>query len=352
MGGADGRKGWSGIVSWRTAASAALLLTAPGAAAQSLCDRLPQSPSYASRIALLACVENALWHQPFIDAQGRLASITVAESERLRLQNGTPAWQRVADYWKGSGLLAQMTGFPGAADCSLSTGSDRDGYAQSASCRAFLTDTPWSAAFVSFVMARAGLPGFTASASHIDFLREAYRHPEASSYVLHDPDSTSPAAGDLLCFARGRDPLGAQGLRDFLAKANGNGLNMHCDIVVADNLDGDNRLYLVGGNVLQGVTLRVLPLNRNGLIWGLPRRLGAAACQPSSESACSFNRQDWVALLKLKPLPAPSGTALLPLPAPSQCCTQCPLPMPAGLRRCPAPPYDDAQTPPRERNPR
>ena len=344
--GRDGRRtGWSDIVSCRAAAALALLAFAGIASAGNLCDRIPQSPpTYASRIAVLACTENALWYGPFIDAQGRLASITVAESERLRLQDGTPVWQRVADYWKGSGLLAQMSGYPGALDCSSSVNPSSVGIAhlRSASCRAFLTDTPWSAAFVSYVMTRARLPGFMASASHIDFIRAAYRHPDTSPYVLGDPDITAPAAGDLLCFARGQTPLGMQGLRAFLADGNGNGLNMHCDVVVAANPDGDGRVYLVGGNVLQGVTLRVLPLNRNGLIWGLPRRTGVPAdCRPGNESMCSFNRQDWVALLKLKALPAPGDALLLPTtPAQPPCCTQCPLPMPADLKRCPLPPVD------------
>ncbi|GAB3356573.1 DUF2272 domain-containing protein [Lysobacter tyrosinilyticus] len=347
MGSGSGRKGWSDIVSCRAAAAIGLLALARVASAGNLCERIPQSPpSYASRIALLACSENAMWYGPFIDAQGRLASITVAESERLRLQDGSPAWQRVADYWKGSGLLGQMAGYPGASDCSFTSAPAGNGHLQSASCRAFLTDTPWSAAFVSYVLTRAGLPGFTASAGHMDFIRAAYRHPDTSPYVLSDPDSATPAAGDLLCFARGREPIGAQGLRDFLASGNGNGLNMHCDIVIAANPDDDSHLYLVGGNVLQGVTLRVLPLNRNGVIWGLPRRTGLPAdCLPDNESMCSFNRQDWVALLKLKPLPAPSGMPAVPeVPTQPQCCTQCPLPMPADLQRCPLPPID-AQPP-------
>src|SRR3546814_7788226 len=62
--------------------------------------------SLAARIAAIACRENALWFSPFIDAQGRLASITVSEAETARLGDGaTPAWKRVADYWRGSGLL-------------------------------------------------------------------------------------------------------------------------------------------------------------------------------------------------------------------------------------------------------
>ena len=186
-----GRKGRSKFV--RFIASIALAILGPACAAQTLtapatspatvpvpalaspiCSRIPQSPpSYASRIALAACIENSLWYGPFIDPQGRLASITVSETERLRLRDGsTPAWQRVADYWKGSGLLSQMSHFPGAPDCSY---GGVGGHLQAASCRAFLSDTPWSAVFVSFVMNRAGVPGFNGSASHIDFIRDAYR---------------------------------------------------------------------------------------------------------------------------------------------------------------------------------
>ena len=304
------------------------------APASPLCSRIPQSPpSYGARIALIACAENALWFGPFIDAQGRLASLTVSEGERLRLQDGiTPAWQRVADYWKGSGLLPQMSNFPGALDCGLPGGS----HLQTASCRAFLSDTPWSAVFISYVMNRAAVPGFNASASHIDYIRDAYRYPQASPYALTDPEMAAPAAGDLLCFSRGRDDLGAEGFRAFLASGSGDGMNMHCDIVVAANPDGDGKLYLVGGNVLQGVTLRVLPLNRQNAIWGLPRRLAEPGeCRPDSESACNFNRQDWVTLMKLKPLPLPNGLAPVPAAPPPRCCTQCPLPLPADMKRCP-----------------
>jgi hypothetical protein len=141
-----------------------------------------------------------------------------------------------------------MSYFPGASDCSYG----ETGHLPAASCRAFLTDTPWSAAFVSFVMNRAGLPGFNASASHIDFIREAYGNP-GSPYAFNDPEATAPSAGDLLCFRRNGTPIGSQGLREILASGSADGMNMHCDIVVAAS-PGEGKLYLVGGNVLQGVT--------------------------------------------------------------------------------------------------
>src|SRR5262245_971702 len=94
-------------------------LPAIDAAAAPICSAIPQSPpSYAARIAAAGCNENTLWYGPFIDDKGRLARARVFESEHLRLNDGaTPAWQRVADYWKGSGLLWQVAGRPGASDC-------------------------------------------------------------------------------------------------------------------------------------------------------------------------------------------------------------------------------------------
>ena len=84
--------------------------------------------------------------------------------------------------------------------------------------------------------------------------------------------------------------------------------------------------------MLQGVTMRTLRLNRSGRLWGLPRKTSTpVACRPGADEACSFDRQDWVALLKLEPKAPP------PAPVSPACCTLCPLPMPAGMQRCPAP---------------
>lgn len=316
----------------------------PPAQAQDVCRVAHDAGArYASRIAAVACTENALWFGPFIDAEGRLANAAVFEHEQHALRDGeTPAWQRVAHYWESSGLLDAMAGAPGATDCHWFEGAGRP---TAASCRAFISDTPWSAAFVSYVMVRAGVPGFRASPAHIDYVREAGAPRSAGPYRLADPDTTPPAVGDLLCYARMADPLGPVGLRRELANGSTH-LGMHCDIVVAANPGGDNRLYLVGGNLLQSVTLRVLPLNQAGRLWGVPRRTpDDPPCEPGRESGCSFHRQDWVALLKLQPLPAPSG-AWSPIDRPAgrpPCCTACPLPMPPGVQRCPPPvgPADD-----------
>lgn len=299
--------------------------------------------SYAARIAAAACRENALWHGPFIDSHGRLASFTVSEVETARLADGaTPAWKRVADYWRGAGLMPAMAAYPGAGECAVATAG---GY-PSPGCRAFVADRPWSAAFVSWVMVQAGLPGFRPSPSHLDYVRDAWQQP-GNAYVFADPDTTVPATGDLLCYVRGNGPaLGNAGLKAFLASSGNAGLPMHCDIVTGTSPGGDD-LYLVGGNVLQGATLRVLPLNRKGLLWSLPRG-PTTGCAPGNEGPCSFNRQDWAALLKLKPQaelarlapPQSAPSPVVPQPAPAACCVNCVVG--SGVPRCPAKPAPSA----------
>lgn len=321
-----------------------LMLAATAAHAADICPTVRHQRSAAdpaTRIAAIACNEYMLWYRPFIDRDGRLASTSVMESEAHLLDDGqTQVWRRVAGYWQESGLLHQMGGFPGATDCSQADG----GRHPSPSCRAFVVDHPWSAAFVSWVMRQAGLPGFRASASHIDYVRNAYLRPETSAYQYLDPASARPAAGDLLCYVRtpGR-AFGYAGLLEVVRADNG-GLNMHCDIVVAANPGNDATAYLIGGNVKQGVTMRLLHLNRNGEFWGLPQRYGAEPpCSPDNEKACNFNREDWAVLLKLKPPgvlaqlpraagPAPASIMLSRPPAPT-CCVQCVVG--SGVPRCP-----------------
>lgn len=311
----------------------------PAVAAGACATTADPAAGMGARVGAVACAENALWGAPFIDNDGRLASMTVGEAEQSLLADAaTPAWRRVVDYWRGSGLLWGMAQRAGARECALP-----DSAPALAACRGFVVDTPWSAAFVSWVLVRAGVPGFRPSASHVDYVRDAMRQP-GGPYALADPDTTAPAPGDLLCFSRQPSVRDYAGLRALLAGPSHSGLAMHCDIVAAADLVR-GRAYLVGGNVLQGATLRVLNLNRKGLFWDLPRR--GPGCGPDDPAGCSFNRQDWVALLKLRPMAVPADAPPLREPVPTApCCEVCTLPMPPGMQRCPVPDADGAQPAP------
>jgi hypothetical protein len=316
------------------------LFAAPWMARASGCVSVqpPGTGMEAAKIAAIACRENALWYSPFIDANGRLASNTVSEAEGAYLGDGaTPAWVRVVEYWRGSGLLARMQQFAGATDCNYVGGG---GYS-SPQCRAFVVDEPWSAAFVSWVMVQAGLPGFNPSASHFGYVRDAFRG-GTSPYRFMDPDQTPAAVGDLLCYVRSNaTQLGFAGLSAFIARGGAGALNMHCDIVVRVQ---PGMLSMIGGNVLQGATMRLVPINRNGLPWNLPRGTGAnTTCWPSNPDGCSFNRHDWAVLLKLRPdaelatLPAPMPIPYSPAgpPPTRECCVNCVVG--SGVPRCPNP---------------
>lgn len=299
----------------------------------------------ATRIAAAACEEHQHWYRPFIDTEGRLVGSVVREAETTRLGNGQPAWLRVRDYWRGSGLLGQVASRPGAADCAYA-----GEHTAAPACRAFVVDTPWSAAFVSWVMRRAALPGFRGSASHVDFVRAAYRDPEGSPYRIVDPRVAAPARGDLLCYVRGSGrTYGFSGLATLLSGP-GAGLGMHCDVVVAAAAEGQAAARLVGGNVFDGVTMRHLPLGPGGRLAALEvPSVDDRACAPDATATCSANRQDWAALLQLRPQaeldrlapPPPLDGPAPQAPAPA-CCVYCVVG--SGVPRCPADAASGART--------
>lgn len=244
-------------------------------------------PDQATRIAAYACQENLAWFRPFIDADGRSSGQPVYEAEKDALADGVPAWKKVAGYWNGSGL---------GGDCAV----------VGAACRNFVVDTPWSAAFVSWVMRRAGVAGFATSSRHVDYVRAAWQASTRSPYRMAAPEDAAPQPGDLLCYIRANArTLGHDGL---VERLDGNAdLPMHCDIVVAAT--PGEMAWLVGGNVQQAVTLRMLRLDAQGRFADLPLRDGSSprpACTPDAPAQCNLNRQDWAALLRLKTHP-PAG---------------------------------------------
>lgn len=279
----------------------------------------------AERIVSVALREHAMWYRPFIDSNGRLASVRVSEAEQSLLADGTEAWQRVLGYWRDSGTLYEMvqSNIPGAYACQFPSG-----FAQGkAECRMFIVDNAWSAAFVSYVMQQAHVTGFRASPRHFDYIRQAYRSDMGySPYLYADPATQKPMPGDLLCFVRGSGSVpGYEGLTAWLGSHAGGSLATHCDIVVARGRE----LQTIGGNVFNGVTMRKLKLDPQGYVV-LPRPVVmsyagdeygdiGAGCSPDNENACSFNRQNWAVLLKLKSAvvyPSQTATGIPTTPSP------------------------------------
>ncbi|MBV2209953.1 MAG: DUF2272 domain-containing protein [Thermomonas sp.] len=316
-----------------------LLLWAGRAAAADPCVALAQQQSdaqVATRLAAVACDEYLRWNRPFIDQNGRMASASVYEAEGSGLKDGGAPWRRVAFYWYSSGLLGQLAFKSGASDCTYAAMSAAY---PGLGCRGFVIDNPWSAAFISWAEQRAGVPGFTSSASHFDYVRAAFKDSGKNPYRYADLLTTSLSMGDLVCYARSAQVFGSAGVLKVLQDRKNTGLPMHCDVVVGVH---DGMAYAIGGNVQQAVTMRLLPVNAQQRLWGLPQRTNAdPVCSPEMPEICSFNRQDWVAVLKLKsqaelaaigPV-TPPGSLLQPPTAPT-CCINCVLG--SGVPRCPA----------------
>jgi hypothetical protein len=314
------------------------------------CDTLVtqhSSQSVATRLAAIACEEHQRWTSPFIDLDGHLLNANLYEAEARGLKGGGAPWRRVAFYWYDSGLLSGMGFKDGASDCNYATMSLA--YAGLA-CRGFIVDNPWSAAFISWLMQRAGVPRFPRSAGHYEYVRSAYKREADNPYRFVDINQTTPAVGDLLCYVRANNQLYGY---DGLLKAITSGvtyLPMHCDVIVATD---QGVAYAIGGNVQQAVSMRMLAINAQGQFWDLPVKTpDDIACSPATADACNFNRQDWAVLLKLKSQeelaqlgPVTPVTDKREQPAAPVCCTQCVLG--SDIPRCPleTPQTDEVSTP-------
>lgn len=106
-------------------------------------------------------------------------------------------------------------------------------------------DKPWSAAFISWIMAEAGVSAeeMPPSATHAGYLRAAIAA-EDGNWRPHQPQGYAPRPGDLICATRAGQKI-AQ-FDDIPA-----GAALHCDIVV---MSGVGRLWSIGGNVRNSVS--------------------------------------------------------------------------------------------------
>lgn len=121
-----------------------------------------------------------------------------------------------------------------------------------------LTDAPWSAAFISWDVASAGVGRdlFCPSERHtvyVERLVERSNRPGAA-FVPYSPAARAPKVGDLVCASRDNGGTTLENLN------RGPG---HCDIVVEVR---PGEIHAIGGNVRDSVTRSVFPLDGNGFL--------------------------------------------------------------------------------------
>lgn len=238
-----------------------------------------------------------------------------------------PAWRRVAEFWQALDesdppTLMTSVGRVARADATrelAADGSPADAAEvaiREALLRAAIIDTPWSAAFISYLMKSAGFARaeFEFSDSHSDYVRaaldasaaEAEGRDSTHAFRACDAAATTPRAGDLLCATRS----GTAGTTRFAALAAAMaaapaaaGFPMHCDLVVRSDEGAGGGLETIGGNVLNSVTLSRMTLDSRKVL-GEQYLTGAGSgrdCAPG-ETPCRghLSRRPWLVLLQFR----------------------------------------------------
>ncbi|WP_194714548.1 DUF2272 domain-containing protein [Noviherbaspirillum soli] len=319
------------------------MFSSPSPAMANGCAEAGVINARSKRIVAAALNEYAVFNGHRIDANGRLWKFGSTETENEPLldpETGQPAssdpvlpaWRRVWEYWlvldqhvPGIALSRKVVAFPSAlntkaANARTSEETLRDLFSlleqglsdgkeslRQAAVRAALSDSPWSAAFVSYVMHQAGLPDeqFRYAAAHWQYIKQAFSADSRHAYQACDPRSTHPREGDLLCYSRGAlGPGNYMGWRDAISSP-GFAAASHCEIVVIVDRSA-SKMETVSGNMLQSIAMRRLKLDRNGLLSSThyagksKRPLPLACAQDKSCRQSDLNLQQWSVLLRLR----------------------------------------------------
>lgn len=297
-----------------------------------------------------------------IDSNGRMFEFGLTEAEHAREDGhadqehiGALGWWRVLQYWRalyGSGVdnLTNELEVRGYRDASTSTDAAQDaallaldfgpllratdGVADPALretlresiIRSAMIDTPWSAAFISYVIRQAGVSAdaFQFANAHRVYIYDAFatsmaeqaHKSDARIYRACPLESTKPRVGDMICMQRepALENASAAAVRERIrSELAGNAQThtvqrTHCELVA--HVDAPAlKIYTIGGNVLNAVTARKLNLRPGMKLsalqkghcggagdWTLPRPKGAAGATGS----CSFNDKKWFVLLQLR----------------------------------------------------
>ena len=320
--------------------------------------------SRAIKIKDEAIAQHQAFNGSRVDRAGRIVFFGHSEAESDQEIDGNVSarqipWRQVLGYWEklndrkigeGAGGALQVWYYPGALSddppsilhrkkmqlrrllrfisgldlSQMGPESDdlREALQQSV-IRSSISDVAWSAAFISSIMRAVPLDEeteFSYDASHVTYitsaieqsLRDLVGGESTSFYRACDPGTTKPRIGDLLCYHRHiegtphpyaqKEPSLFKSLFRDIAKGEEPISRSHCDIVVRVDSDS-SKVTVIGGNVQNSVTEKVLNLNKKGV---LSAAQGSTVCdsynpdKPTSgdEPNCNPNRQKWFVLLQ------------------------------------------------------
>ena len=122
------------------------------------------------------------------------------------------------------------------------------------------SEEPWSAAYISDVMNRAGVDNFEKSIRHSDYISGAIdarkNDDKEASHWGYRTSERAPQAGDLVCFERNNSGATFDDQR-------GGKYASHCDIVTGVR---EGAIDTIGGNVGHSVSTRSFSTDENGMI--------------------------------------------------------------------------------------
>ena len=248
----------------------------------------------------------------FADASTQPDDMDIANPVRLGLEKALQAIDNINDSVKLSPLEKEIM--------------------KEALIRAAINDVAWSAAFISAVMRQSGMSEteFEFSEAHGTYIYKAFEISLAETagtktegfYRACPLTSARPRLGDLVCYHRHNRQHGAKRaaeirgmiLDDLAGTAKSDSIyKSHCDVVAHVDMKA-GRVYVVGGNVQQAVTVKKLALRRrDGTLaeiqpdgckvdgrWTFPKADPAKPVAPHYSDECSLNRKHWFVLLQAR----------------------------------------------------
>jgi hypothetical protein len=124
-------------------------------------------------------------------------------------------------------------------------------------------DTPWSAAFISYVMLASGVDShdFKGASAHSRYIHRAIQNRVQNlanaKFLGRRITEYAPKEGDLVCYSR----EGANMTYDKAIKRDS--YTSHCDIVVYVR---QGEIGVIGGNVSDSVTLKIVQVDARGFL--------------------------------------------------------------------------------------
>jgi hypothetical protein len=315
------------------------------------------------RIAQIAIDEFTRFGGHQIDSDGRLFYFGLTEAEHEEDEGGNPqaqlghfGWWQVMRYWRS--LFGDDTDSKlevrGYGDASTTTDDTQEAALLRTSAaellrlaesvtdpamreilretvlRAAIVDTSWSAAYISYVIRKSGVAptAFQFSNAHRAYIYDAFTVSAAELkndasegiYRACPLTTTRPRVGDLIC--QQREPALADATADAVRERIRSELDgspearsvrrTHCE-VVAHVDQAARKVYTIGGNVNQAVTVRKMNLRRNLTFsasqkgscggpghWTLPQPAGHPPTLTNRTKNCSLNDRKWFVLLQLR----------------------------------------------------